>query len=327
MNRRAFIGSVIGGLLAWPLAAPAQKSATPVIGFLSSGSPAPWTPFVAAFRRGLNEAGFAEGKNVAIEFRWAEGHYDRMPALAADLVGRQVAVLVATGGGASVLAAKAATSTIPIVFTLGSDPVELGVVASLSRPGGNITGVSFMTFQLDAKRLELLHELVPNVSVIALLVNADDPLAESKAKAAQEAARSLGLQLHVLRARTEQDIEAAFTTLVQLRASALVVAADPFFNVRREQIVGLAARHAVPAIHEWREFVMAGGLISYGPSLSEAYRQAGIYTGKILDGAKPADLPVEQPTKFELVINLNTARALGITIPQSLMLRADEVIQ
>ena len=291
MDRRTFIGGVASGLLAVPLTARAQKLAIPVIGFLSAASPAQWTPFVAAFRHGLNEAGFAEGKNVAIEFRWAEGHYDRMPALAADLVRRQVAILVATGGAESVLAAKAATSTIPIVFTLGSDPVELGAVASLSRPGGNTTGVSIVTTELGAKRLELLHELVPNVTVIALVVNADNPLAESAAKAAQEAARSFGLQLHVLRAHTEHDIDAAFATLVQLRAGALVVAADAFFTARREQFGALEAHYAVPAIHEWREFVTAGGLMSYGSSLSEAYRQAGIYTGKILNGTKAADLP------------------------------------
>jgi putative ABC transport system substrate-binding protein len=323
MDRRTFIGSVAGGLLAVPLAARAQKSAIPVIGFLNAASLAQWTPFVAAFRQGLNEAGFAEGKNVVIEFRWAEGHYDRLPTLAADLVSRHVAVLVATGGGVSALAAKAATSTIPIVFALGSDPVELGVVASLGRPGGNATGVEIVTSELTEKRLELLHELVPKATVIALLVNPGNPIAESTVREAQAAAHSFGLQLHVLRARTEQEIDAAFATLVQQRAGALVVAADSFFTVRREQFAALEARYAVPTIHEWREFVMAGGLMSYGPSVSEAYRQAGVYTGKILNGAKPADLPVQQSTKFEMVINMKTARALGLTIPQSLRVQAE----
>jgi putative tryptophan/tyrosine transport system substrate-binding protein len=293
--------------------------------FLSLASPAPWTPYVAGFRQGLNEAGYVEGKNVAIEFRWAEGHHDRLPALAADLVSRHVAVLVATGGVVPGRAAKAATSTIPIVVTGASDLAGSGIVASLGRPGGNVTGVSVFSGELMAKRLELLHELVPKATVIAVLVNPDNASAESYARDVQEATRSLGQQLHVLKARTEQEIDAAFAILVQLRAHALVVAPDAFFNVRREQIVGLAARHAVPAIFDFHEFVIAGGLMSYGASLSEAYRQAGIYTGKILDGAKPGDLPVMQPTKVELVINLKTAKALGIIIPQSLLLRAEVI--
>jgi len=327
MDRRAFIGNIAGGLLAVPCAADAQKPGMPVIGFLSLASPAPWTPYVAGFRQGLNEAGYVEGKNVAIEFRWAQGQYDRLPALAADLVSRHVAVLVASGGAVSARIAKGATSTIPIVVTGGSDLVGSGIVASLGRPGGNVTGVSVFAVELMAKRVELLHALVPKATVIAVLVNPDNAGAEPDAREAQEATRSLGQQLHVLRARTEQEIDAAFATLVQLRADALVVAPDPLFNVRREQLAGLAVLHAVPAIFDFREFVIAGGLMSYGPSLAEAYRQAGIYTGKILDGAKPADLPVLQPTKVELVINLKTAKALGITIPQSLLLRADEVIQ
>jgi len=328
MNRRTIICTVVVGLvLAVPLAARAQKPAMPVIGFLSLASPAQWTRYVAGFRQGLNEAGYVEGKNVAIEFRWAEGHHDRLPALAAELVSGHVAVLVATGGASSARAAKAATSTIPIVFTGANDPVESGLVASLGRPGGNITGVSVYSVELMAKRLELLRELVPKATVIAMLVNPDNAGAESYARGALEGTRSLGQQLHVLNARTEREIDAAFARLAQLRADALVVAPDPFFNVRREQIVGLAARQAVPTMFDFREFAAAGGLISYAPSLSEVYRQAGIYTGKILDGVKPAELPVLQPTKFELVINLKTAKALGITIPESILLQADEVIR
>jgi putative ABC transport system substrate-binding protein len=327
MDRRTFIGCATGCLVAVTLDARAQPSPSPVIGFLSIGSPARWGSLVAAFRGGLNEAGYLEGRNVRMEFRWADGQDDRLPALAADLLRRHVSVLVATGGPRPVLAAKAATSTTPIVFTLGADPIELGVVATLGRPGGNITGVTFITGQLNAKRVELLHELVPKASVIALLVNSDNPNAENVTKEVQDAARSLGRQVHVLRARTEQDIDAAFVTLVRLQAGALFVGSDGFFYNRREQLVALAARHVVPASFELREFVTAGGLMSYGASLAEVYRQAGIYTGKILTGAKPADLPVLQPTKVELVINLKTAKALGLTIPQSLLLRADEVIE
>jgi len=323
MNRRTFIGNVVVGLLAVPPAARAQKPAMPVIGFLSLASPAQWTRYVAGFRQGLNQAGYVEGKNVAIEFRWAEGHHERLPALAVELVSGNVAVLVATGGASSARAAKAATSTIPIVFTGASDPVESGLVASLGRPGGNITGVSVYSVELMAKRLELLRELVPKATVIAMLVNPDNAGDESYARGALEGTRSLGQQLHVLNARTEREIDAAFARLAQLRADALVVAPDPFFNVRREQIVGLAARHAVPTMFDFREFAAAGGLISYAPSLSEVYRQAGIYTGKILNGAKPGDLPVLQPTNVELVINQKTAKALGLTIPQSLRLRAE----
>jgi putative ABC transport system substrate-binding protein len=325
MDRRTFIGSVAGGLLAVPFGVRAQKSPIPVIGFLSGQSPGPWAPYVAAFRNGLNETGYAEGKNVAIEFRWAEGRSDRLPVLAADLVRHQVAVVVAAGGGAR--EAKAATATIPIVFTTGNDPVEAGLVTSLAHPGGNATGVSFVPAELAAKRLELLHQLVPKATEIAMVLNPVQTTAESRVRKVQDAAPSFGLRLHVLRARTEQEIDAAFATLVKLRAGALIVDSDPFFNARRDQFVALAARYAVPVIYDVRETVVAGGLMSYAGSIPEVYRQAGIYTGKILNGAKPADLPILQPTKVELVINLKTAKALGLTIPQSLLLRADEVIQ
>jgi len=327
MDRRAFIGRVAGGVLAAPLATRAQTSSMPVIGFLSSVSPAGWSPFVAAFREGLNEAGYVEGKNVAVEFRWAEGQFDRLPALAADLVSRHVAIIVATGGSRSGLAAKAATSTIPIVFGTGGDPVEQGLVPSLGRPGGNATGVSIFTSDLMTKRLELLHELVPTAIEIALVVNPNSPTTESDERKAQQQVRSYGQRIRVLRASTEQEIDAAFATFAQLRPGGLIIAPNPVLNARREQFVALAARYSVPAIYEGRESAAAGGLMSYGPSLADAYRQVGIYTGRILKGAKPADLPVLQPTKFELVINLKTAKALGLTIPQSLLLRADEVIQ
>jgi len=327
MDRRTFIGSIAGGLLAVPLAARAQQPAMPVIGFLSGQSPGPWAPYVAAFRSGLNETGYIEGKNVAIEFRWAEGQYGRLPALAADLVRRQVAILVAVGGGAR--EAKAATATIPIVFTTGNDPVVDGLVASLAHPGGNATGVTFVPAELAAKRLELLHQLVPKAVMIAMVVNPANTYAELRVRKVQEAARSLGLQLHVLsaRSRTAQEIDAAFATLVKLQAGALLVDSDPFFNARRDQFVALTAHHAVPAIFDTRETVVAGGLMSYAGSIPEVYRQAGIYTGRILNGAKPTDLPILQPTKVELVINMKTAKTLGLTVPESLLLRADEVIE
>jgi len=305
----------------------AQQSASRVIGFLCIASAGQWAPLVAAFRQGLAETGYVEGKNVGIDFRWAEGHADRLPALAADLVRRRVAVVVATGGPNPALAAKAATSTVPIVFTLGADPVNLGLVANIGRPGGNITGVTFITGPLHAKRLQLLHEVVPKAGVIALLVNPDNPLAGSNARAMQDAARSLGRQTRILKARTVQEIDAAFVTLAQLRAGALLVASDGLFFDQRAQVVALATRHGVPASYELREFVAAGGLMSYGASLSEVYRQTGIYTGKILNGARPADLPVLQPTTLEFVVNLKTANALGLTIPPSVLARVDEVIQ
>jgi putative tryptophan/tyrosine transport system substrate-binding protein len=326
MRRRDFITFLAGGLTTRPLAAQAQQKAMPVIGFLSSLSPGPSAPFTAAFLQGLGETGYVDGKNVAIEYRWAEENYDRLPALAADLVGRRVDVIVTVGGGVVALAAKNATSTIPIVFS-GGDPVALGLVASFARPGGNLTGFSILTGELSPKRLALLSELVPQAKVIALLVNPNSPTAERITGDVQEAARAKGVQLSVIKASTEGEIAAAFAALVQLQAGALVVGNDPFFNNRREQLVALASRHAVPAIYEWREFAAAGGLISYGTSLTSVYRQHGGYTGKILKGSKPADLPVQQPTTFELVINLKTAAALGLTVPQSLIARADEVIE
>jgi putative tryptophan/tyrosine transport system substrate-binding protein len=329
MDRRTFVGSVAGGLLVVSLAVRAQKKAMPVIGVLSTGSPDPSSssaPFMDAFRKGLSEAGYVEGQNVAIEYRWAEGHYDRLPALAAELVGRKVDLIMASSPP-SALAAKNATSTIPIVFRGGAESVDLGLVASLARPGGNLTGVSLLVDQLAPKRLELLSELVPHAGLIALLVNPNNPSADRIIKDAQEATRAKGGRLTILKAGNASEIDAAFATLVPLHAGALVVSADPFLSSRREQLVALASRHAIPSIYAWREFADAGGLISYGPSLSAAYHLVGIYAGKILKGAKPADLPVQQPTQFELVINLKTAKALGLTVPPSLLARADEVLQ
>ncbi|MEO8133899.1 MAG: ABC transporter substrate-binding protein [Betaproteobacteria bacterium] len=304
----------------------------PVIGFVGSASPAEFATYVAGFHRGLDETGYVDGRNVAIEFRWAEGHYERVPALVDDLVRRQVTVLFATAAGGGAKAAKAATSTIPIVFTTGRDPVEMGLVASLGHPGGNLTGINFFTTELREKRLELLHALVPKATVIAYLVNPNGTTEsgaqkESRTRKLLDTARMFGLQLRFLSAANEQEIDTAFATFAQLRPGALLVESDIYFNARREQIVALVARNKVPAIYEGREYVAAGGLMSYGASLSEAWRQAGIYAGKIINGAKPADLPVLQSTKIEMVINAGTARALGLTIPQALLLRADEVIQ
>jgi putative ABC transport system substrate-binding protein len=327
MKRREFITLVGGAAATWPLTVRAQQQPMPVVGFLNAASPGPLRQQVAAFREGLKESDYVEGRNVAVEYRWAEGQYDRLPALVADLVRQQVSVIVSGGGAPAVLAAKAATTTIPIVFSLGADPVGLGVVASLNRPGGNITGVYQFTSGLEAKRLGLLHEMIPKATPIAVLVNPNFADAENQLRDVEEAAARLEVQLVIVRANAESDFDAAFSTLVRQRAGALLVCSSPFFNGRREQLVVLAARHAVPAIFEWRDFAAAGGLMSYGTNLADAYRQVGVYAGQILRGAKPVDLPVVQSTKFELVINLSTAKALGLEVPPTLAARADELIE
>jgi len=327
MRRRKFVTLLGGAVAALPFGARAQQKPMPVIGVLYAGPrSASFGPFMNAFRQGLSEAGYVEGQNLAIEYRWAEDNYDRLPSLATELVDRKVDLIVASSPP-SARAAKSATSTIPIVFRGGADPVADGLVASLAHPGGNLTGVSFAPNELTTKRLELLSELVPQAGVIALLVNPNSANAERVIRDVQEAARTKGLQLHVLKASSESEIDAAFASLVQVRAGALVVGADPFLSTRRERIVALASRHAVPAIYAWREFVASGGLISYGSSLTAAFRLVGAYAGKVLKGAKPADLPVEMPTKFELVINLKAAKTLGIDVPPSVLARADEVIE
>jgi putative tryptophan/tyrosine transport system substrate-binding protein len=322
MNRREFITLIGGAAAAWPVAAHAQQ----MIGVLHSGSPELFARNVESFRRGLNETGFVEGGNVAIEYRWARAQYERLPELAADLVRHQVAVIAADGTGAA-LAAKAATSTIPIVFMVGADPVEVGLVTSLNRPSGNMTGISMFIVSLDAKRVELLRELVPTAATFGLLINPKGPPAELHAKELEAAARIGGQQLIVLRASTDDELGPAFTHLVQRRADALIVVPDPFFDSRRDRLVEMAARHAVPSIYGWREFPAAGGLMSYGIKFADVSRQLGGYVGRLLKGAKPGDLPVEQPTRFELVVNLKTATSLGLTIPTSILLRADEVIE
>ncbi len=297
------------------------------IGFLNSASAVEWSPFVAAFRQGLSETGYVEGQNVAIEFRWAEGHYDRLPALAADLVRAGVAVIVATGGATSALAAKQTTTSIPIVFSTGGDPIKEGLVASVNRPGGNVTGVSLLTTGLDAKRLEILHEVLPSASVIGVLINPNNANAAAQSAIVQDAGRTMGQKVLILHASSEREFAAAFTTMVQSRINALIVGADPFFSSQRDQLIALTARYRVPAIYEWHEFVQAGGLMSYGSNLPEAYHQIGIYAGRVLKGEKPGDLPVVQSTRVEFAVNLKTAKALGVTVPLPLLGRADEVIE
>jgi len=327
MRRREFITLLGGVAAARSLAASAQKPTKLRIGFLGAASPDGYAPFVGGFLRGLKEAGFIDGENVAIAYRWAEGQYDRLPALAADLVAKQVAVIVATGGLPPSLAARDATKTIPIVFTLGSDPVKFGLVASLNRPGGNVTGVSLFAYLLDAKRVELMHELVPGAATIGLLANPNNPQANAQFADVEAASRTFGQQLIILKASSDGDIDEAFAVLAQKKVGALLVSADPFFLSRRHQIVASVAGRSIPAMYEWRQFADADGLMSYGVDLIDAYRQAGVYVAKILNGANPADLPVLQPTKFEFVINLKTAKKMGLDIPAKLLALADEVIE
>jgi putative tryptophan/tyrosine transport system substrate-binding protein len=327
MRRREFI-ALLGGAASWPLAALAQQPTMPVIGYLGSESPDLFAGRLSAFHQGLSETGFVEGQNVAIEYRWAENQYDRFPALLADFIRRKVTVIVAVTGTPPALAAKAATTTIPVVFVTAGDPVALGLVASLNRPGGNLTGVATLTVELAPKQLEVLRELVPTATIFALLVNpVNSTNAETLSRELQAAARTLGLELHVLHASTERDFDAVFASLPRLRAGALLIGSDPFFNSRSQQLVALASRHAMPTMYPFREYAMAGGLMSYGNSFADAHRQVGVYTGRIVRGEKPADLPIQQSVKVELVINLKTAKALGLTFPISLLGRADEVIE
>jgi len=328
MRRREFITLLGGAAAAWPFAAPAQQPAMPVVGFLSAESHALFVDRLRAFLKGLSETGYVEGQNVAIEFRWAEQRYDRLPALAADLVGRQVAVIATVGSAPAALAAKAATTTIPVIFFTGGGPLQLGLVASLSRPGGNLTGVTSLNVEVGPKRVELLHQVVPTARLIALLVNPTSPnLTESTVREAQGAANTLGIKLDVLHASTERDIDEAFASIAQRRAGGLVIAPDAFFISHGQKLGALALHHAMPAIFQYRPFAAAGGLMSYGSSVAESYRLAGVYTGRILKGEKPADLPVQQVTNVELILNLKTAKALGLTIPLPLLGRADEVIE
>ena len=325
MRRRDFFVA-LGGAATWPLVARAQQ-AMPIVGFLSGASAWEFGYLAAAFRQGLADTGHVEGRNVSIDSRWAEGSYERLPTLAADLIARRVAVLAATGGISAVIAAKAATATIPIVFTAGTDPVRMGIVPSLNRPGGNVTGVMFFNNVLGPKRLQVLHALVPKATVVGMMVNPKNPNTEFDLRDVQLAARPLGMEISTVAASTEREFDAAFAKLVERRVGALVVSPDPFFGTRRDQLVALAAQHAIPAIYEFREFAVAGGLVSYGTSIAEAYRQVGIYAGRILHGEKPGDLPVQQSTKFQLTINLKTARTLGLDIPPLLLAIADEVVE
>ena len=325
MKRREFITLLSGVAATWPVVAHSQQSAMPVIGFLNAQTAAGFAHLVDAFRRGLGEAGYVEGQNVAIEYRWADGQFDRLRVLADDLVRRRVAVIVATGGDP--FPAKAATTTIPIVCAFGGDPVKLGLVASLNRPGGNVTGVSAFTIDLEAKRLELLHELVPKPASIGLLIDPTYYLAEAQSQEVQAAADALGREIRIVRASSESEIDAAFAALVEMRAGALLVAGGPFFLNRRDRLLALSVRHSLPAIYENREFTRAGGLISYGTSIPDMYRQIGVYTGRILKGEKPVDLPFLQPTKFDISVNMKTAKALNLDMPTSVLLRADEVIE
>jgi putative tryptophan/tyrosine transport system substrate-binding protein len=327
MQRRDFIKVIAGSAVAWPLAARAQQLAMPVIGFLSNASPDLYAIRLRAFRQGLKEAGYVEGQNVAIEYRWAEGQNDRLPVLATELVHLQVNVIAAAGGTPSALAAQAATTAIPIVFAVAVDPVKIGLVASLNRPGGNLTGITNLNVDVGPKRLELLRELIPTATIIAVLVNPTSPIAEPFSRAMQAAAGTLGLQVHVLQASNELDFERMFADLVRLQAGALVISPDVFFNTRSEQLAALSLRHAVPAIYQYRQFAAAGGLISYGSDETEYYRLIGAYAGRILKGEKPADLPVVQSTKVEMILNLKTAKALGLNVPLPLIGRADEVIE
>ena len=326
MKRREFI-TLLGGAAAWPYAAHAQQPAMPVIGFLNAASPQGYERELSAFLKGLGENGYVDGRNVAIEYRWAGNRSDQLPAMAADLVHRQVTVIAATSTPAA-LAAKAVTTTIPIVFETGGDPVQLGLVASLNRPGGNVTGVTQLNWEVIPKRLELLHELLPTAGVMALLVNPNDPVnAEIQSREALAAAHTLGLKLHVLNASTENDFDSVFANLIHLRAGGLVICGDALFNSRTKQLAALTVQHAVPAVYQWREFVAAGGLLSYGSEVTDAYRLTGVYTGRVLKGEKPNELPVQQATKVEFFINLKTAKALGITVPLPLSGRADDVIE
>jgi putative ABC transport system substrate-binding protein len=327
MRRRDVLGILGGAAAGWPLAARSQPTAKPVIGFLAAPAALPYGQHAAAIHLGLKEAGFVEGRNLAIEYRWADGHYDRLPAMAAELVNRRVALIVTIGGAPAVLAAKAATTTIPIIFNLGADPMQLGVVASLNRPGGNITGIMLLATELEAKRLNLLREMVPGAKLIALLVNPSNPQAAGQLHETREAARAVGQELLFLEARTDREIETALASASEKRADALLICADTFFVSAAAEFAALSARYAIPTMAHAREYVTAGSLMSYGTDVIDAYRQTGAYAGRVLKGERPADLPVTQPTKFVLAINLKTAKALGLTVPQSLQVAADEVIE